>query len=183
LLLAVPTLGAAQWMLGYAGWYDSHDDCSTFIFCVPWQFNLLLGPDYYLHFRSLTNQEFRLRPRAWWHLLPELLKIGLVAAYDLGWWHGIRGQPLPYHFGTKGPATQGLDGLDWLLSYPIYIMLPLYSWLVLRAYCRYTRGRHASSPGRHTTSLAGHVGKVGDHSGWDADYAEKAGSHVGSFNR
>jgi AraC-like DNA-binding protein len=142
LLLAVPTLGAAQWMLGYAGWYDSHNGYSTFMFYVPWQLNLLLGPGYYLYFRSLTNQEFGLRPRAWWHLLPGLLKIGLftaAAAYDLGWWHGLRGQPLPYHFGTKGPAAQWLDGLDWLLSYPLYVLLPLYSWLVLRAYRRYTR--------------------------------------------
>ncbi|MBJ6142067.1 AraC family transcriptional regulator [Hymenobacter sp. BT559] len=142
LLLAVPTLSAAQWMLGYAGWYDSHNGYSTFMFYVPWQLNLLLGPGYYLYFRSLTNQEFRLGPRAWWHLLPGLLKIGLytvAAAYDLGWWHGLRGQPMPYHFGTKGLLAQWLDGLNWLLSYPIYVLLPLYSWLVLASYRRYTR--------------------------------------------
>jgi AraC-like DNA-binding protein len=142
LLLAVPTLSATQWMLGYAGWYDSHNGYSTFMFYVPWQLNLLLGPGYYLYFRSLTNQEFRLRPRAWWHLLPGLLKVGLyavAAAYDLGWWHGLRGQPLPYHFGTKGPLVHWLDGLSWLLSYPIYVLLPLYSWLVLASYRRYTR--------------------------------------------
>jgi len=142
LLLLVPTLSAAQWMLGFAGWYDSHNGYSTFMFYVPWQLNLLLGPGYYLYFRSLTNQEFRLRPRAWWHLLPGLLKIALYAvavAYDLGWWHGLRGQPLPYHFGTKGPLAEWLDGLSWLLSYPIYVLLPLYSWLVLADYRRYTR--------------------------------------------
>lgn len=142
LLLGMPTLSAAQWMLGFAGWYDSHNGYSTFMFYVPWQLNLLLGPGYYLYFRSLTNQEFGWRPRAWWHLLPGLLKVGLfavAAVYDLLWWHGLRGQLLPFHFGTKGPLAQWLDGLDWLLSYPIYVLLPLYSWLVLASYRRYTR--------------------------------------------
>lgn len=58
LLLLVPTLGVARWMLGYAGWYDSHDGYSTFMFYLPWELDLVLGPAYYLYFRSLTNQEF-----------------------------------------------------------------------------------------------------------------------------
>ena len=142
LLLAVPTLSAAQWMLGYAGWYDSHDGYSTFMFYVPWQLNLLLGPGYYLYFRSLTNQEFGLQPRAWWHLGLGLLKIGLfvaAVAYDLLWWQRLRGRPLPFHFGTKGPLAEWLDTHSWLLSAPIFVLLPLYIWLVLASYRRYTR--------------------------------------------
>ncbi|WP_233636096.1 helix-turn-helix domain-containing protein [Hymenobacter setariae] len=142
LLLAVPTLGAAQWMLGYAGWYDSHNGYYTFMFYVPWQLNLLLGPGYYLYFRSLTNQEFRLRPRAWLHLLPGLLKIAfyaVAAVHDLLWWHGLRGQPLPYHFGTKGPLTEWLDRPTELLGYLQFGLLPIYGWLVLAGYRRYTR--------------------------------------------
>ncbi|RZK56249.1 MAG: helix-turn-helix domain-containing protein, partial [Hymenobacter sp.] len=130
------------WMLGFAGWYDSHDGHSIFMFYVPWQLNLLLGPGYYLYFRSLTNQEFQLRPRAWWHLLPGLLKIGLclgAATYDLLWWHKLRGQPLPYHFGTKGPMAEWLDNLDQPLSYLLYGLLPFYMGLVLVSYRRYTR--------------------------------------------
>jgi hypothetical protein len=44
LLIVVPTLSITQWMLGFAGWYDSHDGYSTAMFYVPWQLNLLLGP-------------------------------------------------------------------------------------------------------------------------------------------
>jgi AraC-like DNA-binding protein len=142
MLIVLPTLTIAQWMLGYGGWYDSHDGYSTFMFYVPWQLNLLIGPGYYLYFRSLTNQEFRFWPRAWWHLVPGLLKIGLFAGailYDLGWWHGLLGQPLPYHFGTKGAAAEWLENLARPLSYLIYPMLPAYFWLVLRDYRRYTR--------------------------------------------
>jgi|GEM_PF-6811035 len=57
-------------MLGYAGWYDSHDGYTTFMFYMPWEFGLAPGPAYYLYFRSLTNQEFDWRQT--WHLLPGL---------------------------------------------------------------------------------------------------------------
>jgi AraC-like DNA-binding protein len=142
LLIGLPTLTIAQWMLGYAGWYDSHDWHSTFMFYVPWQLNLLIGPAYYLYFRSLTNQEFRLFPRAWWHFLPGLLKVGLfvvAGAYDLLWFHGVRAQPLPAHFGTKGPGAVVVDSLNQPISYLIFVLLPLYTWWVLVDYRRYRR--------------------------------------------
>ena len=142
LLILLPTLTIAQWMLGFAGWYDSHDGYSTAMFYVPWQLNLLLGPAYLLYFRSLTNQEFGLRPRAWWHLVPGLLKLALVGAalaYDLGWWRGWLGRPLPYHFGTKGPAAEHLEALLPPVGYLIYGLLPLYGWWVLAEYRHYRR--------------------------------------------
>ena len=142
LLIALPTLTIAQWMLGYAGWYDSHDGYSTLMFYVPWQLNLLLGPAYYLYFRSLTNQEFQLLPRAWWHFLPGLLEVGLfaaAAAYDLLWLHGLRGQPLPHHFGTKGPAAELLDALSRPVACLVFVLLPAYGWRVLADYRRYAR--------------------------------------------
>ena len=82
LLLLLNVLPVAQWMLGYAGWYDSHDGYSTCMFYVPWQPWLMWGPVFYLYFRSLTNQEFALR-RHWGHLLPGLLFVGLYAVAAL----------------------------------------------------------------------------------------------------
>jgi AraC-like DNA-binding protein len=142
LLILLPTLTIAQWMLGFAGWYDSHDGYSTAMFYVPWQLNLLLGPAYLLYFRSLTNQEFGLRPRAWWHLVPGLLKVALVGAalaYDLGWWRGWLGRPLPFHFGTKGPAAEWLEDFIQPVGYLLYGLLPLYGWWVLAEYRHYRR--------------------------------------------
>lgn len=142
LLILVPTLTIVQWMLGFAGWYDSHDGYSTAMFYVPWQLNLLLGPAYYFYFRSLTSQEFQLGPRAWWHFGPGLLKIALVGAaiaYDLGWWRGLQGHALPYHFGTKGPVVELLDALDQPVGIVLYALLPIYCWWVLADYRRYTR--------------------------------------------
>jgi AraC-like DNA-binding protein len=142
LLIVLPTLTVAQWMLGFSGWYDSHDGYSTTMFYVPWQLSLLLGPAYLFYFRSLTSQEFRLGPRAWRHLAPGLLKVALfiiAAAYDLGWWRGLLGRPLPYHFGTKGPVGQWLDSLALPVATVVYVVLPLYAWWVLADYRRYTR--------------------------------------------
>jgi len=111
LLLLLPTLSVSQWMLGYAGWFDSHDHHSTLMFYVPWRANMLLGGAYYLYFRSLTNQDFHWRP-ALKHLLPGLLEWGAfaaVAAYDLLWWRGVQGRPLPDFYGTKGHAATAFD--------------------------------------------------------------------------
>lgn len=129
-------------MLGYAGWYDSHNRYTTAMFYVPWQLNLLLGPAYYLYFRSLTSQEFRLLPRAWWHLLPGLLQLGLIAGalgYDLLWLPGIRSQHLPYQVSTKGPALGAAEAISHYLGYLQYVLLPAYCWWVLVDYRRYTR--------------------------------------------
>ncbi|MGI4874273.1 MAG: helix-turn-helix domain-containing protein [Janthinobacterium lividum] len=139
LLIAVPTLNVSQWMLGYAGWFDSHDWHSTFMFYVPWRAIWLLGPGYFLYFRSLTNQEFRWRPLAW-HLLPGVLELGAfaaVAAYDLLWCRAVRGQALPDFYGTKGAAASAFDGLylpELLLGYALLLG---YGLRLLADYRRY----------------------------------------------
>ncbi|WP_223650518.1 helix-turn-helix transcriptional regulator [Hymenobacter psoromatis] len=140
LLIALPTLSVSQWMLGYAGWFDSHDGYSTVMFYVPWQLNLLLGPGYYLYFRSLTNQEFRLGPRAWRHLLPGLAQVALfagVALLDLGWRRGLRHEALPDFFGTKGAAATWRDALFEPLNWLGVALLVAYGLRMLADYRRY----------------------------------------------
>jgi AraC-like DNA-binding protein len=142
LLVLLPTLTVSQWMLGYANWFDSHDWHSTVMFYVPWQLGLLLGPGYYLYFRSLTNQEFRLGPREWRHLLPGLLQVGLfagVALLDLGWRRGVRHEALTDFFGTKGSAAVWRDGLFDPLNWLGVALLVGYGWLMLADYRRYRR--------------------------------------------
>ncbi|GAA4359572.1 hypothetical protein GCM10023185_26290 [Hymenobacter saemangeumensis] len=140
-LVLLPTLSVAQWLLGYAGWYDSHDGFTTLMFYVPWQLGLALGPAYYLYFRSLTNQAFSLR-RQWVHLLPALGQVGLfalAAAYDLLWLRGARGLALPDHFGTKGRASGWLDQLNPALEALGYALLLGYGLRMLADYRRYRR--------------------------------------------
>lgn len=140
LLLTVPTLQIGREMLAHAGWYDAHDWHTTAMLYVPWQLNLFLGPAYYLYFRSLTNQAFQLRPRAWGHLLPGLLQLGLLAGaicYDLLWLTSVRGQPLPVTVGTKGPALMAVEEAGHYLGYLQYGLLPAYCWRVLTDFRRY----------------------------------------------
>ena len=139
LLLLVPTLSVAHWMLGYANWYDSHDGYSTFMFYVPWQLELVLGPAYFLYFKSLTNQEFDWR-RMRWHLLPGLLQAatrGVAALHDLGWWRGVQHRPLPYHFGTQGSWSKALDCADNPLAWVGHLLLLAYALRTLADYRRY----------------------------------------------
>jgi AraC-like DNA-binding protein len=141
LLVLVPTLSVSQWMLGYAGWFDSHDGHSTVMFYVPWRANMLLGGAYYLYFRSLTNQDFRWRP-ALKHLLPGLLEWGVFAAaalYDLVWYRGILGRPLPDFFGTKGSAATALDETALPAALLSSALLLGYGLRVLADYRRYRR--------------------------------------------
>jgi AraC-like DNA-binding protein len=141
LLLLLNVLPVAQWMLGFAGWYDSHDGYSTAMFYVPWRPWLAWGPVFYLYFRSLTNQEFRLG-RHWWHLAPWLLYVGayaVAAVYDVLWQHQLRGQVLPFHFGTKGPAAATLDGVGSLVDVAGYVLILGYGFATLRRYRHYRR--------------------------------------------
>lgn len=135
LLLLLFVVRLAQWMLGFAGWYDSHDARSTFMFYWPFSNWLAVGPVLYFYFRSLTNQEFRLERRHWWHIAPVLACAAwrvLVLAYDLGWWHLLQGQPLPAHFGTKGPLAA------WADEQPLYFVLDALGYLSVLAYAVYT---------------------------------------------
>ena len=141
LLLFLSVLPVAQWMLGYAGWYDSHDGYSTTMFYVPWQPWLAWGPAFYLYCRSLTNQEFELR-RHWIHLLPGLLFAGLYAGatlYDLGWGRAWHGWALPFHYGTKGEAANFLDFLSAPADWLGYALMLGYGLATLRMFRRYRR--------------------------------------------
>ena len=141
LLLFLNVLPVAQWMLGYAGWYDSHDGYSTTMFYVPWKPWLAWGPAFYLYCRSLTNQEFELC-KHWIHLLPGLLFAGLYAAaalYDLGWGRALHGWALPYHYGTKGEAANFLDFLGAPVDWLGYALTLGYGLATLRMFRRYRR--------------------------------------------
>ncbi|RYU82459.1 helix-turn-helix domain-containing protein [Hymenobacter persicinus] len=144
LLVGLFTLRLTQWMLGFGGWYDAHDARTTLMFYLPFNWGLAVGPVLYLYFRSLTNQEFRFERRHWKHFAPALAYLAvrlLVLAYDLGWWRGLRGQPLPAHFGTKGPLMAWLDGQPFAYGVEVlgYVLVLLYARRTLREYRSYAR--------------------------------------------
>lgn len=153
LLLGLLTLRPLHWMLGFAGWYDSHDGYTTFGFYFPWSWFLAYGPLAYLYFRSLTNRHFRLRGVHLWHFVPT----ALARLHDLAifldevaighWWHG---QPLTEHFGTRGPLQATgygpwFDIFDGLVPLSIFGYLGLTLWLY-RHYRAYTRQHFSDEP-------------------------------------
>ncbi|TGE08573.1 helix-turn-helix domain-containing protein [Hymenobacter fodinae] len=142
LLLLLETLRLAQWMLGFAGWYDSHDAYSTFMFYFPFSNWLAVGPVLYFYFRSLTNHEFRFRGSHWWHFAPALAYLALrllLLIADIGWWHLLQERPLPEHFGTKGPLAAWADETPYgyWLDIVGYLLVVAYSVRTLREYRAY----------------------------------------------
>ncbi len=138
-LLALCCLYIANWMLGFAGWYDARNSYTTFMFYFPWNNSYLFGPVIYLFFRSLTNSSFRLSRTHWWFFLPGfliLLAKMLGFTHDVLWQHWWKGDPLPFFYGTKGPYGQlSVPVIDW----PALALLWTYAFLFLtiRAYRRY----------------------------------------------
>jgi AraC-like DNA-binding protein len=144
LLLLLSVARVAQWMLGFAGWYDSHDAFSTFMFYFPFNNWLAVGPALYFYFRSLTNQVFQFRRRDGWHFAPALLYLGwrlLMFLYDVGWEHALLGQPLRGHFGTKGTLAIWLQTAHFSFWPEVlgYVSIVIYAALTLRDYRAYAR--------------------------------------------
>ncbi|GAB2780343.1 AraC-like DNA-binding protein [Hymenobacter luteus] len=141
LLLLLQAVRLAQWMLGFAGWYDAHDATTTFMFYFPFSNWLAVGPAFYFYFRSLTNQEFRFSRQAARHFVPALAYLGwklFVFGVDVGWLHGVRGQPLPCHFNTKGALACRADAVDDWVALLGYLSVAAYAWLTLREYRAYS---------------------------------------------
>ncbi|MBK8490469.1 MAG: helix-turn-helix transcriptional regulator [Saprospirales bacterium] len=143
-LLFLFTLRVANWMLGFAGWYDSHDIFTTFVFYFPFNHWLLMGPLLYFYFRSLTNQSFRIRGKDLWHLAPWLLTLGEFATYfisDVVVFHHLQGNPYPSHYGTQGPLRESglgpVGNIIDILGYLSLIFYAVWTLLLFRKYRRY----------------------------------------------
>lgn len=140
-LLLLFNLRVANWMLGFAGWYDAHDWHSTFLFYFPFTHWFAFGPLMYFYFRSLASSEFRFRIKDFLHFIPALIWVGFYLyafLVDVVWLHWINGMAFTGHFGTKGPLGQ-LDGI-WLDDIFDYLALPAllaYAILTIRHYTQY----------------------------------------------
>ena len=141
-LLLLNTIKLAYWMLGFAGWYDTHNGYTSFMFYFPFNNVFWMGPLLYFYFLSLTNAQFRFHkkdlrhfilPAAWW------LMILLKALADYLFYY-----PFPVtentQFGAKGPWAE-LDKNYWLtmagyVSFFYYLFLTQKSFRAYRKYIR-----------------------------------------------
>jgi AraC-like DNA-binding protein len=142
-ILLIYTLRVSSWMLGFAGWYDSHDAYSTFMFYFPFNHWYALGPLVYFYFKSVANVEFRLKRKDMWHFVPFFITLGISAFIflkDVVYDHWIMEQAFSYHYGTKGElAENGTGFLSELLSYLAYISIFAYFIATIRLYRKYKK--------------------------------------------
>jgi AraC-like DNA-binding protein len=77
LYLLLCILYICPWMLGFAGWYDGNTcmECRNFLFYMPTQHMLLMGPVVYFYVRTRLEPKFVFNRRVALHLLPGLLYI------------------------------------------------------------------------------------------------------------
>lgn len=77
LLLLMGILYICPWMLGYAGWYWGTEclECRNFMFYVPMNHTLLMGPVIFMYIRSLLNPSFTFRKLDRWHFVPGIAYI------------------------------------------------------------------------------------------------------------
>ena len=113
-ILIVCSLHIAQYMLGFAGWYDARDWHSTFMFYFPFHNLLLLGPLIYYYFRALTNDEFHLSKKDFKHFIPGIIYILIfifLVVGDILVRKLLMGIPFDLHFQTKGLLENKYEGI------------------------------------------------------------------------
>ncbi|RYY24724.1 MAG: AraC family transcriptional regulator [Sphingobacteriaceae bacterium] len=137
MILLLMSIKIAFWMLGFAGWYDTHDAFTSLMFYFPFNTVCLMGPLLYFYFLAITNQDFRFERRHLRHLwLPATWFFLIIGKFSLDF---LIYYPFPdtaaFQFGTKGPWAE-LDKTVpvILISYGSF---SYYLWLTLKAYRTY----------------------------------------------
>ncbi|MEM6380688.1 MAG: hypothetical protein AAF705_21065, partial [Bacteroidota bacterium] len=110
ILLLLVSCHIAQYMLGFAGWYNNDAGVgngwySTFMFYFPFHNVLWIGPVFYFYFRSLTNDDFQFSKKDGWHFAPGLIYFSIILLtflVDIVYTRWIAQGELPLHFGTQG---------------------------------------------------------------------------------
>lgn len=142
-LLLLLCLHISQYMLGFGGWYDSHDGHSTFMFYFPFHNTLLFGPIIYFFFLSISNQKFTLQKKHWLHFLPGLSMIlifGFMYLSEVLIGHQLQGKELPLHFGTQGTMAKYYQNHIAGLYHDLgYISMFIYLALTIAIYKNYRK--------------------------------------------
>lgn len=86
--LMMSILYICPWMLGFAGWYWGTEclECRNFMFYVPMNHTLLMGPVIFMYIRTLLNPGFKFSKLDRWHFVPGIAYIIwtiIVAVTDL----------------------------------------------------------------------------------------------------
>lgn len=132
--LVMSILYICPWMLGFAGWYWGTEclECRNFMFYVPMNHTLLMGPVIYMYIRSLLNPRFTFNKMDCWHFVPGfayILWTIIVAVTDL--------LVMKRYYLMDGQNDPDFD--TWyqaigFISLLIYLILSLRYYLMYRAF-------------------------------------------------
>jgi len=139
LILFVTGIKLSFWMLGFAGWYDSHNALTTFMFYFPFSSYLLAGPLIFFYFRSLTNGSFKLTRKDWPHLILPVLFFCLITgkfALDFLFYYPFPSTP-DFQYGTRGPLAEA--DKSTVVTLCGFISFFLYLWLILKTFPDYRK--------------------------------------------
>lgn len=145
-LLMLVSFHIAQYMLGFAGWYNDADGggngwYSTFMFYFPFHNILWVGPVFYFYFRSLTNDEFVFNKKDVWHFLPGAIYFSIILItflVDIGYTKWILQAELSHHYGTQGTWSDFRQNIiDTIFNYLNIISFVIYLILTTRIYRQY----------------------------------------------
>jgi len=137
LLLLLNGLKIAFWMLGFAGWYDTHDGFTSFMFYFPFDNVIFMGPLLYFYFLSLTNAEFKFEKKHRRHfLLPVAWLMLILTKFVIDYSFHRPFQDIENaQYGTKGPFAD-LDKNKWagLITYTSFFY---YLFVTIRSFKSY----------------------------------------------
>jgi len=145
-LLLLISLHIAQYMLGFAGWYNNDEGVakglySTFMFYFPFHNILWMGPVFYFYFRSLTNDNFTFTKKDVWHFVPGFIYLSIILftfIVDIGYTKWYTQTELPFHFGTQGAWSDYRQTvIDNVFSHFNIISFIIYLILTFRIYKQY----------------------------------------------
>lgn len=145
-LLILVSFHIAQFMLGFAGWYNNAEGegngwYSTFMFYFPFHNVLWIGPVFYFYFRSLTNDDFRFTRKDLWHFVPGLIYFTIILftfIVDIGYTKLWKQAELSHHFGTQGAWSDFRQSVvDTIFNHLSTISFVIYLVLTTRIYRQY----------------------------------------------
>jgi AraC-like DNA-binding protein len=141
-LVLLCNIKVAFWMFGFAGWYDSHDAYTSFMFYFPFETVIWIGPTLYFYFISLTDANFKFSKTHLPHFILPLISLTLTMAkflVDFTFY-----SPFPVEawnqYGTKGPWADLLRSTTFqvisYLSFFFYLVMTLKLYNRYRLYIR-----------------------------------------------
>jgi hypothetical protein len=147
-LLLLNSVKIANWMLGFAGWYDTHDGYTSFMFYFPFNNVIWMGPLLYFYFLSLTNTGFKLKKDHYKHfILPALFLLMVLAKFIIDF-----GFNRPFiieentQYGTKGPwADRDRNIWTELIGYGSFFYYLFISIKSFRSYKKYIKNNFSTT--------------------------------------